>query len=275
MIALDQTLAAQPGASVEPAQLARLLAQLDAIHDADEGDGLSQFTRAACVQKAQDKAEQHLATIFRAYSLTQHWHDFAQNDASLPAALLHAAPKRQIEFAAGRWCARQALRQLAYHGAAEIGIGEHRCPQWPDAFIGSISHSQGWALAVVGHRARFEAIGIDLEAILPEASAHSVSRHLAIASELAVGRLHGLPYAIWVSLLFSAKESLFKALYPAVGRYFHFHDALAHDLHLPQGRLSLRLCTHLSEQHPAGRAYPIRFAIHARHLITRCVLHQP
>ncbi|WP_338848499.1 hypothetical protein V8J88_06335 [Massilia sp. W12] len=50
--------------------------------------------------------------------------------------------------------------------------------------------------------------------------------------------------------------------------------ALAHDLHLPQGRLSLRLCTHLSEQHPAGRAYPIRFAIHARHLITRCVLHQ-
>lgn len=260
---------------IDNTQLARLLAKLDevdVVEYANDAGALSQLALST-TEKARAKQENQLATIFRAYSIDAHnLQDFLQDTASLPASLINAVPKRQIEFAAGRWCARQALRQLGYCDSAEIGIGEHRSPIWPQGFIGSISHSQGLALAVVGHSALFDAVGIDLEAILPQTSARSVSSHLACASELALGEMHGLPFAVWVSLLFSAKESLFKALYPAVGRYFHFHDAQADGLNLRQRRLSLRLSQHLSEKHTAGQAYTVRFAMNERNVITRCVL---
>lgn len=228
----------------------------------------------ALLSKLNDLAkEEALVSICRAYTIdSQTLSALVQDEAALPASLANAVLKRQVEFAAGRWCASQALRQLGYIGPTAIGIGAHRSPIWPVGYLGSISHSNGWALAVAAKRTDFCAIGIDLEAILPDASARSVSSHIACASELALGKTHGLALAAWISLLFSAKESLFKALYPTVGRYFHFHDAHAEHLDLSHSTLSLRLNNHLSDQHPAGQRYTIRFAFDQQNFLTRCLV---
>jgi 4'-phosphopantetheinyl transferase EntD len=60
--------------------------------------------------------------------------------------LRSAQPKRRAEFAAGRWCAREALRRLG----APVGP-LHRtslgAPIWPEGFQGSITHHGRFAMA--------------------------------------------------------------------------------------------------------------------------------
>lgn len=231
------------------------------------------------------QAPAKLATVSQAYTVDQAClARLTQAIAPPPPSLANAVLKRQVEFAAGRWCGTQALRQLGYLGAAEIGIAAHRSPCWPNGYLGSISHSQGWAVAIVGLRADsashiahadtpcLQGIGIDVETILPNITAQSLARRVAINSELALGAPHGLPFETWVSLLFSGKESLFKALYPSVGRYFHFHDAVVDALDLAQAQFSLRLVQNLSAQHTLGQRYRIQFALGQQRLVTRCLV---
>ena len=79
----------------------------------------------------------------------------------------------------------------------------------------------------------------------------------------------------WLTVLFSGKESLFKALYPGVGRYFDFLDATAGHLDACAGTFTLALRVPLSPEHPQGSTYPIRFHWNGDRVFTRCVLPQP
>ena len=248
-------------------------------------DALPALLQQLCIADVHNSL--NLATVCHAYTINSEClAAFAQTTAPAPTALANAVLKRQVEFAAGRCCATQALRQLGYLGTPQIGIGAHRAPSWPEGYLGSISHSQGWAVALAGLSAepadrvcgvgqpsahRMQGIGIDLEAILPNSTAQCVARRIATSSELGLGTAHGLAFETWVSLLFSAKESLFKALYPTVGRYFHFLDAYVDELDLQQAELSLRLVQSLSAQHVAGQHYRIQFALGQHSLVTRCL----
>jgi len=49
-----------------------------------------------------------------------------------------------------------------------------------------------------------------------------------------------------LTLAFSAKESLFKDIYPQVGHYFDFDAAQLVSLHWPSGRLILKVTKNLS-----------------------------
>ena len=62
-----------------------------------------------------------------------------------------AVPRRVREFAAGRQCARLALRELGGPDEA-IPVGLSRQPKWPPGIVGSITHTVGYCLAVVAVR---------------------------------------------------------------------------------------------------------------------------
>jgi 4'-phosphopantetheinyl transferase EntD len=87
----------------------------------------------------------------------------------LPAE--HAVPCRQLEFATGRECARQAIAAL---GRAKTSLPRvpDRVPIWRDDLVGSITHTRDPVAAVVAQRDHgFATIGIDLEpatALLPD-----------------------------------------------------------------------------------------------------------
>jgi enterobactin synthetase component D len=68
-------------------------------------------------------------------------------------------------------------------------------------------------------------IGIDCEAILPESEAHEIKDGVIDAEEEAVLSRSGYPFALALTLAFSAKESLFKALFPQVQEYMGFDCA--------------------------------------------------
>lgn len=159
--------------------------------------------------------------------------------------------KRQSEFLAGRLCARQALLQLTGNVTVPA-VGADRAPCWPSGVAGSISHGDGWAGAVVGRQADWRGLGLDLERLLSPARAQRLQASILTPAELQ--RLAQLPaeqQAWWVSLTFSLKESLFKALYPLVQQQFYFQDAelLGYD---PAGFAQLQLLRDLGPEWPAG-----------------------
>lgn len=78
----------------------------------------------------------------------------------------------------------------------------------------------------------------------------------------------GLSRAEVLTVAFSAKESLYKALYPQVRRFFHFTDAEGHALDPAGGRLALRLLANLGGPFCRGRVLCARFAIAGSHALT-------
>jgi 4'-phosphopantetheinyl transferase EntD len=135
-----------------------------------------------------------------------------------------AVPSRRREFAAGRACARAALEELGHHGWSLLP-GPRREPLWPDGVVGSISHCAGLAAAAAALSADTLAVGIDVEtdAPLPAAVAQDVmdATEAGWVTRLAVDD----PTTPWGRLLFSAKESVYKAWYPLRREWLGFDEA--------------------------------------------------
>ncbi|PMV21789.1 MULTISPECIES: 4'-phosphopantetheinyl transferase family protein [unclassified Pseudomonas] len=186
--------------------------------------------------------------------------DFQRCAVPPPASIQRSVAKRQAEFLAGRLCARAALQQLD-HLDCIPAIGEDRAPVWPAPISGSITHSTGHAAAIVGHKAQWRGLGMDLENVLSLERAERLAGEILTADELL--RMAALPrerIALLVTLTFSAKESLFKALYPIVQKRFYFEHAELLEWS-EGGHLRLRLLTDLSEEWCHGKELVGQFAV--------------
>lgn len=78
--------------------------------------------------------------------------------------------------------------------------------------------------------------------------------------------------AAWLTLVFSAKESLFKALFPGIGRYFDFLDVGVASVSVPRGALALSLRRPLVDDWPAGRIVEVAFDAFGEAVFTLCVV---
>lgn len=138
--------------------------------------------------------------------------------------IARAVEKRQREFATGRTCARQALEQLGI-AATAIPSGERGEPRWPEGVVGSITHCDGYRACAVARSVELLTIAIDAEPHrpLPERLIGNVARteERTWLRELA----YTAPDTHWDKLLFSAKESVYKAWFPLAQRWLGFEDA--------------------------------------------------
>ena len=186
--------------------------------------------------------------------------DFSRSAIEMPASIQRSVAKRQAEFLAGRLCARAALLQLD-GTCATPAIGEDRAPVWPAHISGAITHSNGRAAALVALKDQWQGLGMDLENLLSTERAQRLAKEILTAPELQ--RLAAGPaadIALLVTLTFSVKESLFKALYPIVRQRFYFEHAEVLSWTL-QGQVRLRLLTDLSEQWHHGRELDAQFCL--------------
>jgi len=140
------------------------------------------------------------------------------------AVVARAVEKRRREFASGRACARRALAQVGVDSVA-IPSGPRGEPQWPQGIVGSITHCEGYRGCAVARRSDFATIGVDAEvdAGLPP----GVLGDIALAEErrqlTELASASGGPS--WDRLLFSIKESVYKAWFPLAGCWLGFEDA--------------------------------------------------
>jgi 4'-phosphopantetheinyl transferase EntD len=140
------------------------------------------------------------------------------------AAVANAVDKRRREFATGRACARAALAEL---GLPPVPIvpGPGGAPQWPSGVVGSITHCDSYRAAAVALDREFITIGLDAEP--HDELPHRVLEVVASTGEQArvTALTAAMPDVRWDRLLFSAKESVYKAWFPLTGRWLGFEDA--------------------------------------------------
>lgn len=185
---------------------------------------------------------------------------------SKPEALSRAVHKRQGEFLAGRVLAQTALGLLG-HQNVSVAIGKHRAPIWPSGLSGSISHSEGRCVCVIVPDER-AVVGIDIEKIASGDSFEAIFRQTLDPRErdIIAGQT-GFDVNVLASLVFSAKETLFKALYPIVGEYFDFDAAQL--VYIPEDdELCLELTRTLHATLPANTRFMVRFSMAADHVRT-------
>lgn len=166
------------------------------------------------------------------------------------------AERRRAFFALGRAAARDALGEI---GLTAIGVGRGRGgePLWPDGIVGAITHARDLAIAVVGRRTDYAGLGIDLEELARGPSARA-ARLVCRPSE-----------AEWVSdgagterltMLFSAKEAVFKTLYPIEGVWFGFADAEL-TWRPEHGAFEARVLKSVGAGYPAGFKMEVRCSL--------------
>jgi len=138
------------------------------------------------------------------------------------AIVSQAADKRQREFATGRVLARKLLDEIGLAVNA-IGQRQDRTPNWPSGVIGSISHCDDLCVvAVARDDVGIRSVGIDVEPAEPLPA--EIWEEIARAEEharLAVGEID---LAVGMRRLFSAKEAVYKCVYPVCQLVLEFHE---------------------------------------------------
>ncbi|MCU1732962.1 MULTISPECIES: 4'-phosphopantetheinyl transferase [unclassified Pseudomonas] len=190
--------------------------------------------------------------------------DFQRAAIEQTPALQRSVAKRQAEYLAGRSCARAALQRLDGRDYVPA-TGEDRAPIWPTGISGSITHGKGWAAAVVARSSDCAGLGLDQESLLDDERAERLAKEILTDAELL--RLDPARVGLTVTLTFSLKESLFKALYPLVLKRFYFEHAEVLEWN-DAGHARLRLLTDLSPEWHHGRELQGQFCVMGDQLLS-------
>lgn len=189
---------------------------------------------------------------------------------ALPESLSRAVTKRRAEYLAGRLCARHALAALDIHVNA-LGSLPDRQVDWPIPARGAITHTHQLAAALVGSAPDHQGLGIDAERWLTfERADYLAGSILTPREQRAIEILPPEQRARAITLTFSLKESLFKALYPLTGTRFYFHDAWidVFDVTASAGQCTLVLGRALSASWQPGTRLIGDFADMEAHALT-------
>ena len=132
---------------------------------------------------------------------------------------------RKEHYRSGRICAGEVLSKLGTRGQPVLRDPQTREPLWPEGISGAITHSGKWAAAAAGKTSDVLGIGIDLEDLERQVDSR-ISRHVCIPEEQKWLQECGEDFLEQnLKIIFSAKESIFKAFFPYTRTYLHFHDA--------------------------------------------------
>jgi len=167
-----------------------------------------------------------------------------------PDAYYHWKIKRKETFLAGRLAIRHAQAYLNMP-LLEIPKALDHSPVWPKEYTGSVSHTDDQAIAILlpHFQNKIKGIGIDIE---KTANANLLQDYDLIGKNNEYQLLTKLESkaSLAALLLFSLKESIYKALYPIVGRFFDFLDVQL--IHIQENRITFKVIRNLSIQVQEG-----------------------
>jgi enterobactin synthetase component D len=162
--------------------------------------------------------------------------------------------------------------RLAQHKVDRSTTG---APAWPPGITGSITHTDDFASAAVASTADAVSLGIDTERVLSDERARDVSNFVASSTELQHCSAAGITPLEALTLVFSAKESIFKCLHPLVGRMFEFHDVRVISVDAAMQTFRAEITTTLSSEFSAGTLLEGRFALERHRMHTGISLETP
>ena len=168
-----------------------------------------------------------------------------------------AVTKRKAEYLAGRHVAQQSLYKLD-GSLCDIPIGVNRAPVWPSHCLGSISHTSDIAVCAVTNQQDNVYLGLDVEMTLSKQSRQDIESLITFDSEITHFQSAFENREALVTFIFSAKESLFKALYPFVNVYFDFLDAEI--ISVDNEQFEIRLVNSINATYKKGMTFKGHYA---------------
>jgi enterobactin synthetase component D len=189
---------------------------------------------------------------------------FANLGIDCPEGLADATAKRSSEYLAGRAMA-QLGQAIFGHQPSPVRRSETGAPAWPHGLAGSISHSAERCFCLMLPDCS-QLVGADTERLAGSNQLRAILRIVATPSDRTL--ITGVQDpAVLATLLFSAKEALFKLLFPLVQRHFGF--ACAELCALPtEAALHLRLTQDLHPALLAGAVFRIGYVLDDSHVTT-------
>lgn len=184
----------------------------------------------------------------------------------------NVAEKRRNEFLLGRAAARLALMDVGLPNPSQVMQRAGRDPDWPAGIVGSITHCSPWAVAAVASSSYVKALGIDLECTSSVPEKEIVST-VCRPSELR-WVFEGQQSQLRTAMLFSAKESVYKALYPRCQKFFDFCDVELTWIQ-QQGRFRGVLLTELNEEFSPGFCFEVHCQQKAPFVFTYVKINAP
>jgi enterobactin synthetase component D len=196
---------------------------------------------------------------------------FAQCGIDLPPLVAGSVRRRRREFFFGRLCARAAIRRIVPGESGAVALRADRRPGFPEGLSGSITHTEDFAAAVC-ICATEGSIGIDAEPIFSIGRSHALAAYIACGDELCVARDMGCDSSIALTAIYSAKESLFKAIYPHMERICEFHASRLVAWDASRSQFTLQLTECLGAGWPAGRCIDGWLVIDSDKVLTAVLL---
>lgn len=146
---------------------------------------------------------------------------FTLHPQELEATAARRLPRdRQAQFEQGRRCAHAAMAKLGCTDLPVL-IDRQGAPVWPTGIVGSITHAPDYCAAAVARVQNFRAIGINAEAW--QQFPTDIGGDISVPWEIDAME-PTIDIRLKLGVLFSAKQSIFKALRPLVQRDFDFRS---------------------------------------------------
>ncbi len=191
----------------------------------------------------------------------------------LPIALADSSLDRKAEFLAGRIAAKEVLECLGVLGC-QVNIGALRQPIWPEGVTGSITHARSIAVCIAGKLKYVGKIGVDVEPWIDERVTEEIKNEIISKQEISnLSSLHW-PFNYKLTLCFSIKESLFKALSAILVGSYHFYDLEVIAISPLNKNIKVRLLKEISSHYMKGYVfdcnYSETFAFICTHFIETC-----
>jgi 4'-phosphopantetheinyl transferase EntD len=141
------------------------------------------------------------------------------------ALVAKSVAKRRNDFATARACARRAMAGLGLPPVAVLH-GHRGRPLWPEGVVGSLTHCAGYRAAALARAKDVLSLGVDAEPHAPLPAGVREAVTLPAESErIGPPAPEGSDEIHWDRILFSAKESVFKAWYPVTRTELDFVQA--------------------------------------------------
>jgi len=185
-----------------------------------------------------------------------------------PLKIAQARVERKNEYLCGRVLAQAVLNH--HFGLDQPITSMHEpLPIWPTHVLGSVSHSQNKLIVALSKNANY--LGIDIEHWVTSEFAQESAHLVLTQSEFDLWKSKAaefFDFARYVSLIFSIKESLYKAVYPTAKQYIDFLEASIVDINFENQTLTLSFLPEIQQRYQLLERYDGGWTIEQDYIIT-------
>lgn len=184
-----------------------------------------------------------------------------------PHDIQNSVSKRKAEFLAGRVCAAIGWRRLGVEMPPKLLVSRSkRVPYWGKGLIGSISHSDTKAVFFASSSEKLQSVGVDIQDILTFEEALFICDRVIDKEELCIANSFGFTLSEAVSIAFSVKESIYKAVSPISEEYFDFLEAKIE--YINKEFVKVKIAKEFKMRHLTSKCFKVAYTLKEQHILS-------